>query len=269
MIFTHGAGGTLSAPAMVNFATGFATSKSLLYFQGTMNVKSRTKMFHAIIEHEGWGQVLGGRSMGARAAVMAAHNKHGVKALVLVSYPLKNEKGDVRDQILLDLNQDIEVVFVSGDRDEMCDLGELDEVRRKMKAKSWLIVVQDADHGMNVKPKKATDMLGRLAGEVAAEWLDEHNPTLTEAFISWDNENCTALQSSWSSRQENRSNTVTKSHREADNNTAKEKRESKNTATKSKSKRKTGSAEKVEGKIDTSTSTSTTRETRSKKRKTG
>jgi predicted alpha/beta-hydrolase family hydrolase len=270
MIFTHGAGGTLNAPAMINFAKGFAANKSLLYFQGAMNVKSRTKMFHAVIEHEEWGQVLGGRSMGARSAAMVAEESHAVKALVLVSYPLKNEKGDVRDQILLDLDQDVEVLFVSGDRDGMCDLDGLDEVRRKMKAKSWLLVVRDADHGMNVKPKKATDVLGELAGEIAAKWLDEHNTTSTEAFIAWDHEHGTALRSSWSFKRESSPGVAGNGLQIAYSNTPKKKPSSENTATKSKGRRGIAAKKKkeeVEEEEEASTSMSTTRKTRSKKRK--
>jgi predicted alpha/beta-hydrolase family hydrolase len=267
MIFTHGAGGTLNAPAMINFATGFAASKSLLYFQGTMNLNSRTKMFNAVIENEGWGQVLGGRSMGARAAVMAAHERHDVKALVLVSYPLKNEKGNVRDQILLDLNQDIEVVFISGDRDEMCNLDQLAGVRREMKAKSWLVVVRDADHGMNMKPKKATAVIGRLAGEIASKWLDEHDATSTEAFISWDDEKCGGLQSSWGSGQRKSSGIAESGHRKTDASATKKKIDPKGTATKSSGKRKKSTKQNEENEVELSTNTTTTRETRSKKRK--
>jgi predicted alpha/beta-hydrolase family hydrolase len=202
MIFTHGAGGTLDAPAMINFAAGFAASKALLYFQGSMNLKSRTEMFRAVIENQSWGEALGGRSMGARAAVMAAHGDYNVKALVLVSYPLKNNKGALRDQILLDLEEGVDVLFISGDRDEMCSLHELERVRQKMKAKSWLLVARGADHGMNMKPKKATDEIGRLSGELAAKWLDERNMTWTDSTIGWDDENGTTFRPSWSLRQE-------------------------------------------------------------------
>ena len=208
MIFTHGAGGTLDAPAMVNFAAGFAASKSLLYFQGSMNLKSRTKMFHAVVQfHESSVKALGGRSMGARAAVMAAHEDRDVKALILVSYPLKSEKGDLRDQILLDLDGDVEVLFISGDRDNMCSLIDLDGVRRHMKAKSWLITAKGADHGLNMKPKKATDVLGRLTGELAAKWLDGRDMAWTESTIGWDDERVTIFQSSWETTQRHVSNT--------------------------------------------------------------
>lgn len=116
--------------------------------------------------------------MGARAAVAAAtemvtaEKKESTATirLVLISYPLQGPK-DVRDQILLDLPEGMEVLFIAGDRDAMCPLELLEEVRGKMGAKSRLIVVKGADHGMNVKPVSRTKEMGEETGKVAARWL--------------------------------------------------------------------------------------------------
>jgi predicted alpha/beta-hydrolase family hydrolase len=180
LIFTHGAGGTLSAPAVMNFCTGFSEILPVLVFQGSMNLGSRVKGFNAGIEHirneqEGKRMMLGGRSMGARAAVMAGSDmfKHKEKAellLILVSYPLQGPK-DVRDQILLDLPASVRVLFVVSDRDAMCPLDMLDGVRNKMSAKSQVVVVRGADHGMHVKPKKLEREVGEETGRVAASWV--------------------------------------------------------------------------------------------------
>ena len=83
MVFTHGAGGGLQAPAVANFVSGFANVMPIVCFQGNMNLASRTKMFEAGCEDQGYAKCLGGRSMGARAAVMAATEK--TTHLVLVS----------------------------------------------------------------------------------------------------------------------------------------------------------------------------------------
>jgi predicted alpha/beta-hydrolase family hydrolase len=181
LIFTHGAGGTFSAPAVVSFCTGFSTARPVLVFQGSMNLASRVKGFHACIEHvdEKTGDatrlVLGGRSMGARVAVMAAaevleQDEEAAVKLVLVSYPLQGPK-DVRDQILLSLPASVSVLFVIGDRDAMCPLDLLNDVRSKMKAKSQLVVVQGADHGMHTKPASVEQEVGEQSGTVAASWL--------------------------------------------------------------------------------------------------
>ncbi|KAL6243619.1 hypothetical protein RBB50_009612 [Rhinocladiella similis] len=195
VIFTHGAGGGLSAPALVNFAQGFAnTGSNIVCFQGNMNLKSRTKMFGTVLEYEkqktastNWNVAFGGRSMGSRAAVLAAQEDEDVRMLILVSYPLTGPNGDVRDQILLDIKPGVDVLFVSGDRDSMCDLKKLKNVRGKMKAKNWMVVVQGADHGMNVKGgNKGTETLGQETGKIAAGWIAERDATATEMSVSWD-----------------------------------------------------------------------------------
>ena len=200
LVFTHGAGGTLQSDAIANFTHGFAShsrQSSILCFQGNLNLKSRVRMFGEIIAsnlNDKTASCLGGRSMGARAAVMAAqpYTTH----LVLVSYPLHTAK-ETRDQILLELPESIKVIFVSGDRDEMCDLNRLEEVRKKMRCKTWRIVVQNADHGMNVKPKIGTQEAGRKTGDVVAMWLKASDVTLRESNIFWNADEETAQWSGW------------------------------------------------------------------------
>ena len=217
LIFTHGAGGTLSTPAVADFASGYASIAPLVCFQGNMNLKSRVGMFQEVMAHyEDEDEVsvscLGGRSMGARAAVMAAAaattteesalektKKKTTKKLVLVSYPLQTAK-EVRDQILLDISEEVEVLFVSGSRDAMCDLAKLDAVRNKMEAKTWRIVVKDADHGMTVKPKAGTKEVGVAVGEVVARWVveeEERDDEAVEGMVSWDAEKGVAVWSGW------------------------------------------------------------------------
>ena len=185
LIFTHGAGGTLKADAIVNFTNGFASSSEagMVCFQGNMNLKSRVKMFNAVIDHLGFPKCLGGRSMGARAAVMAATDE--TTNLVLISYPLHTDK-DLRDQILLELPPSVKVIFISGTKDAMCDLDRLEHVRRSMKCKTWRVVVQEADHGMNLSPKSGTKDVGEKTGEVVAHWLGNADEEKRESKIEWD-----------------------------------------------------------------------------------
>lgn len=198
MIFTHGAGGDLSTPAVVNFAKGFSEFKKILCFQGNMNLTSRTKIFKAVVEHQNWCTVLGGRSLGARAAIITANQIENVKALILVSYPLRSQKGDVRNQILLDIDESIDVLFVIGDKHSMCDISELRILTKKMKAKTWIVVVNNANHGMEMRPQKATEAVGRMVGRVAAEWLEERNKKLTNCQIQWNDEQSDVVVSPWS-----------------------------------------------------------------------
>ncbi|KAF1362245.1 hypothetical protein EJ07DRAFT_153800 [Lizonia empirigonia] len=168
---------------MTHFSSGFSSCSRtpLLLFQGSMNLSARTKSFHACHAHayESTGAkqplAFGGRSMGARAAVIAATEvlaglrEQRAARLVLVSYPLQGPK-DVRDQILLDLPRAVEVLFIVGERDAMCPL-DLLETRERMVARSRVVVVEGADHGMNVVPAKRTRGLGEETGRVAARWL--------------------------------------------------------------------------------------------------
>lgn len=183
LIFTHGAGGTLTSEAIANFAVGFAKCLPILCFKGNMNLKSRVKMFSAVMENQDFAACLGGRSMGARAAVMAATTD--TKMLILASYPLHTAK-ETRDQILLDIDPAVDVLFIEGDRDDMCDLERLEEVRQKMECKTWLIVVKGADHGMSISPKSAAAEVVSMTGELAAKWIQDRDETKRRGTISWD-----------------------------------------------------------------------------------
>ena len=186
LIFTHGAGGGLSG-ATQDFADGFAEVSSVVSFQGNMNLKARTTSFQAIIEHEACCPALGGRSMGARAAVLAASQPDsGVEAVILASYPMVGaQKGDSREQILLDLPESVDVLFISGSNDSMCDIEHLKRVAKKMKARSWIVEVQGADHGMSLKPKGAVQPIRKFQGTLAANWLLDKDQSKRYCVLSW------------------------------------------------------------------------------------
>ena len=202
LIFTHGAGGTLKADAIVNFSNGFALNSKagIVCFQGNMNLKSRVKMFNTVIDHLASPKCLGGRSMGARAAVMAATDQ--TTHLVLISYPLHTDK-ELRDQILLDLPASVKVIFIPGTKDTMCDLDKLENVRSRMKCKTWRVVVQEADHGMNLSPRSGTKDVGRKTGEVVAHWLGNADEKKRESRIEWDPDAAIAQWSGWLSETSN------------------------------------------------------------------
>ena len=185
LVFTHGAGGTLKTESIAKFANGFAEHEPIICFQGSMNLKSRVNMFEVVCKDQDFFRCLGGRSMGARAAIMASTSE--TTHLVLVSYPLHTTK-ETRDEILLNLPKDVKVMFISGDHDNMCDIERLEEVRKKMKAKSWLCVVRGADHGMSMKPKTATEAMVKHTGWIAADWLQHSEEMATHTTISWNAE---------------------------------------------------------------------------------
>lgn len=179
----------------------------IVMFEGNSNMKSRAAGFGRMLEHgekekwwwlrgenddktdtRGTTPALGGRSLGARAAVAAALDlldppsrtgRSGLVSLVLSSYPLVSPAGDVRDQILLALPHNVDVLFVSGDNDSMCPLDRLQAVRDKMKAPSWLVVVKGADHGMKVKGgkdlKTGCERVGLVCGWLAWRWCTDRD----------------------------------------------------------------------------------------------
>lgn len=187
LIFTHGASGGVENPATKLFAQGCAASgTAVLCFQGAMNLQSRAKTFGTVLEYcrkkyTGCEFALGGRSMGARAAVLLAQEHEDVTKLALVSYPLTSPKGDVRDRILLDLPKEKEVCFVSGDRDNMCEIKQLNKVRGKMVSKSKVVLVRNGDHGMSLvgSTRNKADGVEKIrmkGGEVIAHCLQQADP---------------------------------------------------------------------------------------------
>ncbi|KAF2166494.1 hypothetical protein M409DRAFT_54835 [Zasmidium cellare ATCC 36951] len=208
LIFTHGAGGGIANPATRDFARGFGGVESVVCFQGTMNLVNRVKAFRAAVGGVG-GKVLGGRSMGARAAVLTAlemvdEGGDVPEALVLVSWPLTAGKDgkrepERREEILKDLPSGIDVLFVLGDRDVQCEMGLFEEVRRGMKARSWVLVVKGADHGMSLREKGGVEGMRMRMGEVAAKWLEERDDGRRACELEWNGKRGEVECSGWMS----------------------------------------------------------------------
>ena len=187
----------------------WATTLTLKTHQ--MNLASRAKGFASVVDIEIYRGALsderrgkvpfGGRSMGARAAVMAAQSESEESSsnlLVLASYPLVGPKSDLRDEILLSLPASTCVLFISGDRDNMCPLSTLNDVRSKMVAKTWLVTVQGADHGMRLRARaageEATAAVGIDCARIAALWLkarqegQDKDADPEDTVVRWDGE---------------------------------------------------------------------------------
>lgn len=203
LIFTHGAGGGLTAPAIQDFATAFSSTSNLVTFQGNIKLKSRVSSFHKVIAHEACRPALGGRSMGARAACLAAQETKSDdqidNALVLVSFPLVGaKKRDSRAQILLDLPEEMDVLFISGTEDTMCDLEHLSTVVNEMKARSWIVECEGADHGMSLPRQKAGSQPMRVrTGEIAAQWLRRRDGGKRFLLLRWDDEKQVVETEGW------------------------------------------------------------------------
>ncbi len=94
--------------------------------------------------------VLVGKSMGGRVGCHLAteQNDARVAALLCLGYPLRSPTGALRSEVLLALRAPI--LFVQGSRDPLCPLDELAGVRKRMKVKASLHVVQGGNHSLEV-----------------------------------------------------------------------------------------------------------------------
>jgi len=95
--------------------------------------------------------ILAGKSMGGRvgchlAVESSKQGPHRVSGLVCFGYPLRGQNGKLRDEVLLALTTP--VLFVQGTRDTLCALPELEQVRKRMSARSELFVVEGGDHSL-------------------------------------------------------------------------------------------------------------------------
>lgn len=112
--------------------------------------------------------LLAGKSMGGRVGchltVAASLNgEAGVAGLVCFGYPLRGQNGKLRDEVLLAMQTP--VLFVQGTRDSLCALPELDQVRKRMTARSDLFVVEGGDHSLEAS-KTALKQRATTQGEV-------------------------------------------------------------------------------------------------------
>ena len=125
--------------------------------------------------------------------------------MVLVSYPMVGaQKGDSREQILLDLPQNVDVLFVSGDRDSMCSVDRLQMAADKMKTRTWIAIVEGADHGMSAKPKSTDEPTRKATGRLAAEWLASREESGRFCKLSWNAEKRRVDSTGWRSELEPR-----------------------------------------------------------------
>jgi predicted alpha/beta-hydrolase family hydrolase len=183
-VCAHGAGGHKDDGAMRRLANALAPHMQVVRFdfpyveQGSRR-PDPMQVLKAAIEKEtkkvrdGRRLLIGGRSMGGRAASMLAAEGFACDGLLLAAYPLhpagKPEK--LRDAHLPDIR--CPVLCFNGTRDALCERGLMEKALEKVTApwtQHWL---EGADHSFRVlKSSGRTDaQLDAEIGEVAARWL--------------------------------------------------------------------------------------------------
>jgi predicted alpha/beta-hydrolase family hydrolase len=131
----------------------------------------RAALSNARARHPG-PVVLIGKSMGGRIGCHVALVEE-VEAVVCLGYPLRGQRGQLRDEVLLALRSPI--LFVEGTRDPLCPLELLDGVRARMAAPPALHVVEGGNHSLEVgvralaaRGETQEDVDGRAVAAIAA-----------------------------------------------------------------------------------------------------
>jgi predicted alpha/beta-hydrolase family hydrolase len=168
LVLAHGAGSDHRAPllaylaqrlpergiAVVRFDFGYRIANKKLPAPMATIVPEWAAVVAAVRERAPRVPIfIGGKSMGGRAATHLAVESRGasVRGVVLLGYPLhpagKPEK--LRDAHLPDVR--IPMLFVSGTRDELCDLSLFRPVLARCGDRAKLHVLPDGDHGLEVR----------------------------------------------------------------------------------------------------------------------
>ncbi len=168
IVVAHGAGNDMRNPLLEAFAEGMAR-EGILSLRFNFPYKEKGKKapdppkrleaawraaYRYLCDHEEFGslRIIGaGKSMGGRiAAQMVAGGDLPVERLVFLGYPLHppGQKDRLRDAPLIQIR--IPILFFSGTRDPLCDLGLLQGVLEKMEAGWVLETIETGDHSFRV-----------------------------------------------------------------------------------------------------------------------
>lgn len=189
VVLAHGAGGDMRAVLLVALARGLAErGLRVVRFDFAYRAAGRSipepmpklvrawEAVAAFARDLGSGAlVVGGKSMGGRAASMAAAAGLRCDGLVFLGYPLHpaGKKDKLRDAHLPDIAPPM--LFVQGTRDSLCDLDLLRPVLARVGRRARLHVVEGGDHSLDV-PKRSGRTRAEVQGEVAeaiARWVGD------------------------------------------------------------------------------------------------
>ena len=123
--------------------------------------------------------ILGGRSMGGRAASMLIADGFACDGLLLLAYPLHpaGKPEQRRDAHLTQIT--IPTLCVNGTRDALCRRDLMDCVVRRLPASWRMHWIEEADHGFHVRKSsgRTDDDVLREIGDATQSWLGESMST--------------------------------------------------------------------------------------------
>jgi uncharacterized protein len=183
ILFAHGAGAPSRSPWMVAWADRLRTLGEVVTFDypymaagrkspdrpPVLLAAHRQALDDARARHGADRPVvLAGKSMGSRMgchlAVELAKEGRAPAALVCFGYPLRaGGSGAMRDAVLRELTTPI--LFLSGSKDPLCPLPDLQAVLAQLATRHELFVVEGGDHSLDLRRKTA-----RPGERGQAEW---------------------------------------------------------------------------------------------------
>lgn len=119
--------------------------------------------------------ILGGRSMGGRAASMLVADGFACDGLLLLAYPLHpaGKPEQLRDAHLAKIP--VPVLCLNGTRDTLCRRDLMDAVVQRLSANWRMHWIEDADHGFHVRKASGrtdADVLTEI-GDVTQRWVND------------------------------------------------------------------------------------------------
>ncbi|XP_063070614.1 testis-expressed protein 30 [Engraulis encrasicolus] len=188
LVLTHGAGGDMNFRHLVSLAQAVAACGHLClrFTCKSLNLAHRAKAYRAVLEYlKSHGRFnlnsffLGGRSMGARAAVCVSRqlSEEGdgecVRGVVCVSFPLhppnQTHQHQQRSQDLRALSHS-PVLFISGTADNMCDRKLLEQVVGDMEVRVEVRWVEGGSHGLTVRGRAEEELMEEVNTHVT-HWI--------------------------------------------------------------------------------------------------
>lgn len=188
IILGHGASTNREHTTMANLAaTLLAHGLSVVRFNFLYTEKKKgppdrmprlTETFGAVVEHvrQTFGPariIIGGHSMGGRAASMMAADGFACDGLLLHSYPLHpaGQPEKLRDAHLPLIP--VPTLCLNGTRDELCQRDLMEAVLAKVQPAFTMHWLEGADHGFHVQKKSGrteADVMDEV-GVAAREWV--------------------------------------------------------------------------------------------------
>jgi predicted alpha/beta-hydrolase family hydrolase len=165
LLFAHGAGASSKSPWMKAWTKRLKDLGKVVAFDYPYMQKGRRapdRLEKLIVAHreqlervrrkfpQRKNLVLIGKSMGSRVGCHVSLEDE-VNAVVCLGYPLRGINGKLRDEVLKEMRTP--QLFVAGTRDPLCPLAELGKVRKRLRNKTELHIVESGNHSLETTVK--------------------------------------------------------------------------------------------------------------------